>query len=73
MTSATPGDALFSQVNAKLFGLEKARDALAGQIKDELNEAAFDDVPVHGAGWQIFACQAIIGAAHQLAQSTTAS
>ena len=39
--SATAGDALFNSVNAKLLSLEKARDALAGQIKDELNDAAF--------------------------------
>ncbi|HEX8008885.1 MAG TPA: hypothetical protein VF482_20945, partial [Trebonia sp.] len=68
--SSTPGDALFTSVNARLFALEKARDALAGQIKDELNAAAFGDVPVRGAQFQIQACQALIGEAGQLAQAS---
>jgi hypothetical protein len=57
-------------VNAKLFALEKARDALANRIKDELNAAAFSGIPVHDAQPQAFACQGIIDAAHQLAQSS---
>ena len=68
--SNAPGDAVFSTVNARLLSLEKARDALAGQIKDELNDAAFFGVPVHDAQRQVFACQGIIDAAHQLAQSS---
>jgi hypothetical protein len=71
--SATPGDALFNTVNAKLLTLEKARDALAGQIKDELNGAAFSGVPVPAAGFQTVACEAIIAAAHQLALGSAAS
>jgi hypothetical protein len=38
--------ALFTSVNARLLSLEKARDALAGQIKGELNDAAFFGTPV---------------------------
>jgi hypothetical protein len=69
--SSTPGDAEFNQVNAQLRFLEKARDQLANQIKDELNDAAFQGTPVRGADWQTFACEALIGAAHDLAQSTS--
>jgi hypothetical protein len=68
--SNAPGDAVFNTVNARLLSLEKARDALAGQIKDELNDAAFSGVPVHDAQRQVFACQGIIDAAHQLARSS---
>ena len=41
VTSDAAGDALFTSVNAELFTLEQARDALANQIKDELSAAAF--------------------------------
>ena len=68
--SNAPGDAVFSTVNARLLSLEKARDALAGQIKGELNDAAFSGVPVHDAQRQVFACQGIIDAARQLARSS---
>jgi hypothetical protein len=68
--SSAPGDAVFNTVNARLLSLEKARDALAGQIKDELNDAAFSGVPVRDAQRQVFACEGIIDAAHQLAQSS---
>jgi hypothetical protein len=65
--SSSPGDAVYKAVNAALSGLERARDALALRIKGELEAAAFGDVPVHGAGGQTAACQAIIGAARVLA------
>ena len=68
--SSTPGDALFTSVNARLLSLEKARDALAGQVKGELNDAAFFGTPVRGAGVQTVACEAIINAAHRLALSS---
>jgi hypothetical protein len=66
--SGTPGDALFSQINASLLSLEKARDALAIKIKNELNAAAFSDVPVPDAHGQTAACEAITGRAAQLAR-----
>jgi hypothetical protein len=65
--SDTPGDATFSTINAKLLALEKQRDALAGQIKDELNAAEFYSVPVRDAAPQVVACQAVIGQARALA------
>jgi len=71
--SDTPNDAEFTRVNAALFALEKARDALAGQIKGELNDAEFAGIPVHGTQRQLYGCQAIIAGAAGLAQSTSTS
>ena len=68
--SSAPGDGVFNTVNGRLLSLEKARDALAGQIKEELNDAAFSGVPVHDAQRQVVACQGIIDAARRLAQSS---
>jgi hypothetical protein len=65
--SNTSGDALFTSVNAKLFALEKARDALAGRIKDELNDAAFWNVPVYRAQRQLLECRVLIGKAAEVA------
>ncbi len=68
-----PGDAEFNQVNAALFGLEKARDAVAGQIKNELNDAEFSGTPVFAAGLQLGTCEGIIAGARLLAQSISSS
>ncbi|MBV9380255.1 MAG: hypothetical protein JO242_06235, partial [Streptosporangiaceae bacterium] len=57
-------------VNAKLFALEKARDALAGLIKSELNAAAFWNIPVRGAEDQTHACEQLIGKAAQVARAS---
>ena len=67
--SSSPGDATYQHVNQALTGLDKARDALAGRIKGELEAAAFGDAPVWGAAAQAFACHALIGAARHLAAS----
>jgi len=71
--SNTPGDWEFSKVNAELTGLDKERDALAIQIKDELYNAENWGVTVFGAQRQIDQCQDIIGQARQLANSTSSS
>jgi hypothetical protein len=44
-------------------------DAVAerGQIKGELEGAAFADIGIHGAAGQTLACRALIGAAEHLA------
>jgi hypothetical protein len=68
--SSTTDDAEYTSVNAKLFDLEKARDALAGQIKGELSDAAFGGGDVSNPWPQLASCQAIIGAAQLLAAST---
>jgi hypothetical protein len=65
--SNSSGDSEYVSVDAQLRGLEVARDHLADQIKGELEDAAFRDEPVFGAGFQVSACRALIHAAHQLA------
>jgi hypothetical protein len=70
--STTPGDKEFKIVNARLTGLERERDSLAIRIKDELYNAENWGIPVHGVRQQIFECQAIIGQAKRLANSTPA-
>jgi hypothetical protein len=66
--SSTPGDAKFKLVNAALTGLEQVRDALAIQIKDDLNAAAFSDTTINGANRLTGECQDVIDAAGALAQ-----
>ena len=68
--SNSPGDTTFTRVDNALRGLEVARDRLAGVIKGELEDAAFADQPVRGAGLQIVACQGLIQAARGLAASS---
>jgi hypothetical protein len=65
--STAAGDFLYKLTNIKLSVLEKARDLLAGQIKQALNAAAFGNRPDPLAFVQQFACQALIGQAHALA------
>jgi hypothetical protein len=67
--SSTAGDAEYNQVNARLLSLEKQRDALAINVKNELNAAAFGNTAIANARGQLVQCQAIIGQAKQLAQS----
>jgi hypothetical protein len=45
----------------------RARDRLAGQIKGELDAAAFANAPVHGAAGLTVAWRALIGVAEHLA------
>jgi hypothetical protein len=65
--SNTPGDAEYRTVNAVLTGLDRIRDALAIQIKDALNAAAFSDETINGANRLTGECQEIIDAAGTLA------
>jgi hypothetical protein len=65
--SNSAGDQVYLHTDHVLSALEVARDRLAGQIKSELNEAAFGDEPVHGAFAQTLACQGIVSAAQHLA------
>ena len=67
--SSSPGDATYLQTDQALRKLEVARDALAGQIKGELEAAAFGNVPIHGAGGQILGCQLLLHRADELASS----
>ena len=47
--------------------LERARDRLAGEIKGELDAAAFSGTGVHDAAGQTVACRALISSAERLA------
>jgi hypothetical protein len=68
--STSPGDGEYLRVDAALRGLEVTRDHLAGQVKSELQRAAFDDVPVRNVTRQISECESVIRGAQQLEQST---
>jgi hypothetical protein len=67
--STSPGDATYKSVDAALLGLEKARDALAVKVKNELNAAAFAGKAIPDARGQVIACAGIIAAAKALAAS----
>jgi hypothetical protein len=68
--SNSTNDSTYTAVNAGLFALEKARDALANQVKNELTAAAFLNKQVPLAGLQLVACGAIIGGAKLLAAAS---
>jgi hypothetical protein len=68
--SNSAGDSKFTTIDNELRGLEVARDHLAGQIKGELEDAAFQDKPIFGTGQQTGACQALIKAASGVASSS---
>ncbi len=65
--STSPGDATYTRVDQALRALDVARDRLAGQIKGELEAAAFGDQRVNDVGQQIHACESLIRATHSLA------
>jgi hypothetical protein len=67
---SSPGDATYLQTDQALRKLDVARDALAGQIKGELEAAAFSDVPLHHAVGQILGCELLLHQAHHLASSS---
>ena len=68
--SNTAGDHEFVTVNHKLSTLEKQRDALAIQIKDELYNADNWGTPIVGASGQIAHAEEIINQAKALAATT---
>jgi hypothetical protein len=68
--SASPGDATFTRVDARLRALDITRDKLALQVKGELEAAAFDGVRVPDVIGQTIACQAIIGTAAVIAATS---
>jgi hypothetical protein len=65
--SNTAGDHVYISSDAALFGLEHARDSLAGLIKGELEAAAFQNKAIHGASGQATVCQVIINSAERMA------
>jgi hypothetical protein len=70
--SNTPGDREFVTVNAALAGLDKARDTLAIQIKNELYNAENSGTPIPAAGRQIGQADLLIAAAKALAATVKA-
>ncbi|HXB50930.1 MAG TPA: hypothetical protein VNW50_24480, partial [Streptosporangiaceae bacterium] len=68
--STSSGDSTFTSVDSQLRALEVTRDHLAGQIKGELEDAAFQDKPIFGTILQIGACRALIKAASAVASSS---
>ena len=68
--STSPGDKTYTRTDHALSGLERLRDGLAGQIKAELEAAAFNGTPVHGAFGQTAACRAVIASAQHLAAAS---
>jgi hypothetical protein len=68
--STTPGDTLYTGVTHQLSVLEKNRDSLANDIKNELYAAANTNTPVNGAAGQVAHCLAIITQAQVLSAAT---
>jgi hypothetical protein len=68
--STSSSDQTYLGTDQALAGLERARDALAGKIKGELEAAAFANTPVPAAAVQALACQAIITTAQHLAAAS---
>ncbi len=63
-------DSTFTTVDNQLRWLEVARDHLAELIKGELENAAFQDKPILGVGFQTLACEGLIHAAYKVASSS---
>jgi hypothetical protein len=65
--SASPGDAQYLATDQTLAALNQSRDQLAGVIKQDLENAAFQNTPLPNAGQLNGACNSLIGAAKDLA------
>jgi len=65
--SASPGDSTYLATDKTLAALNQSRDQLAGVIKQDLENAAFQNTPVPNAGQLNGACNSLIGAAKDLA------
>jgi hypothetical protein len=69
--SDTTGDSEYLQTDKTLANLDKQRDGLAEQIKNQLNSAEFSGQPIFEAPQETALCQALISTAKNLAQSTS--
>jgi hypothetical protein len=65
--SNSPGDRRYLATDKTLVALNKARDTLAGTIKQDLENAAFDNTQISNVGGLTAACQGLIGVAQGLA------
>jgi hypothetical protein len=66
--STSPGDKKYLATDRALMILGKARDQLAGAIKQDLENAAFNNTQISHVGALTGACQGLIGAAQALAR-----
>jgi hypothetical protein len=64
--SSSPGDAQYLSTDQTLVGLDQGRDQLAGVIKQDLENAAFDNTPISNVGALNGACNSLIGSARDL-------
>ena len=69
--STSPGDSVYAQTESDLSALDKSRDHLAIQIKDELWDAAFGHQYLVGgqAQAQTQSCESLVGYADHLAEA----
>jgi hypothetical protein len=65
--STSPGDEKYLATDKALASLDQSRDRLAGVIKQDLENAAFDNTQISNVGQLNGACQSLIGAAQDLA------
>jgi len=65
--SNTPGDKQYLATDKELRKLDVARDRLAGVIKQDLENAAFENTRVNHAGDLTGACDGLVSAAEHLA------
>jgi hypothetical protein len=65
--SNSPGDQQYLATDQALANLDQSRDQLAGVIKQDLENAAFQNTPIPNAGQLNGACNSLIGAAKDLA------
>jgi hypothetical protein len=65
--STSPGDAQYLATDQTLKTLDLRRDQLAAVIKQDLENAAFNDTSISNAGALTGACRTLIGSARDLA------
>ena len=65
--STSPGDAQYLATDQALRILDQQRDQLAGVIKQDLENAAFNNTRISNVGALTGACQSLIGSARDLA------
>jgi hypothetical protein len=66
--STSSGDRVYTATERALTNLDRVRDAVAGQIKDALNSAAFSDQRVTGVPAETIKCGVALAASARLAQ-----
>jgi hypothetical protein len=64
--SSSPGDSQYLATDKTLVGLDQKRDQVAGEIKQKLENAAFNNTPISNIGALNGACHSLIGSARDL-------